>query len=87
MDGHSVEIQVRRADGSWTKRECVSDGSYLIFDLLPGEDAFRAIALAAETDYTPVFVGIAVVVSAIAVILLKKKKAPAAARQESPEHP
>ena len=72
-----LRIQVRGSDESWRDVEFTSGGSYLVFALQVGDNAFRV--LEAEKDYTMV---IAIASAAAVVILLttlvcvirKKKK-------------
>lgn len=68
-----VCIYLRGADGSWRAQPCGTDGSYLVFETQPGDDAFCAQQLP-PSPLPTALVGGALALALAAALLLHRKR-------------
>ena len=78
VNAENLRLLVRDAAGNWVQREFAVEGSYMIFELGYGEDAF-ALELLPEEEMPVVLIGVGGFALLVAVVLICRKRKKGAA--------
>ena len=74
MQADKIQLFVKDASGTWTEREYIVEGSYIVFDFAESETGFALAETSNSGLYVEIIAAAVIVVIIIGVVVSKKRK-------------